>query len=406
MTVVVDHDCSFHFSPHPSFPIVSLSFPQHPSIPHPSRLELRNPFKLLRAKLPRGGVFPLDRAVKDVLNLHFALQLRNIAEGVTEVTPRYAVFLYNRARTAIMSATRAVLTAQGFVFDDPIVPFSAGQSKSIVYNVMDSQGLPWCAKVSSDNLVPEFATMNSLRFTGCVCLPTVHKLIPVYSGEVPPYAQTVSTLAELGYPDTMAWLIANYIVEPPQNQRAALIMPRYETTAQAFTGQQLPDSALMPIALGCLAGLDAMHQCGVIHCDIKPDNLCLTQQHPPRVVIIDLGGARAFGKQLRESSPLYCLDMANVAQPTLDLCCLASTVYHLSTGVLSPPTVAGLRAKLRESTSPLFRLALRCLEGHDAFAVLVEMLPECKRCVEFLSHRSRRRYEVLLATRVPSCADS
>jgi len=65
-----------------------------------------------------------------------------------------------------------------------------------------------------------------------------------------------------------------------------------------FRVQQLPCRTALSYAAQTAAGLAALHQTGIVHCDIKPDNLFLTVKHgqPKELKILDFGLAEVEGQ--------------------------------------------------------------------------------------------------------------
>jgi eukaryotic-like serine/threonine-protein kinase len=65
-----------------------------------------------------------------------------------------------------------------------------------------------------------------------------------------------------------------------------------------FRTPQLPCQTALRYAAEAAAGLTALHQTGIVHCDIKPDNLFLTEQHgrPKKLKILDFGLAEVEGQ--------------------------------------------------------------------------------------------------------------
>lgn len=94
--------------------------------------------------------------------------------------------------------------------------------------------------------------------------------------------------------------------------------------------------------LQTLAGLDRLHQAGLAHCDIKPDNLLLTPQDQVRLG--DLGLARHKGEAFRRQrnlllgSPFYAAPEQEAdpraAAPASDLYALGVTFLRMLTGRL------------------------------------------------------------------------
>lgn len=51
------------------------------------------------------------------------------------------------------------------------------------------------------------------------------------------------------------------------------------------------ESAVFTVAKQCLAALEFVHKCGLIHCDIKPENILIAAINPLRVKLIDFGSS-------------------------------------------------------------------------------------------------------------------
>jgi serine/threonine protein kinase len=67
-----------------------------------------------------------------------------------------------------------------------------------------------------------------------------------------------------------------------------------------FRTPQLPCRTALRYAAQAAAGLAALHRTGIVHCDIKPDNLFLTAQYglPKELKILDFGLAEVEGQAI------------------------------------------------------------------------------------------------------------
>jgi serine/threonine-protein kinase len=148
----------------------------------------------------------------------------------------------------------------------------------------------------------------------------------------------------------------------------------------------LPESDLLRIARDVAAGLAFAHGRGVIHRDLKPDNVLL--QPDGRAVLSDFGVARAVsgyvastGVNMTIGTPQYLSPeqaQGRVLDPRADLYSLGITLYKAATGevpfahpdwfelarmhVEDPP--AGLRKKRPELSKRFERVVLKCLAKH------------------------------------------
>lgn len=111
------------------------------------------------------------------------------------------------------------------------------------------------------------------------------------------------------------------------------------------------------LALGFIASLgatlDGIHLAGLLHGDIKPENIVLTDDE--RVILLDFGAARSYlsyGSDRGDSVTLtpgyappeqYRADEA--IDPSTDVYALAATLYHLLTGRRPPTAPDRLKGK-------------------------------------------------------------
>jgi diguanylate cyclase (GGDEF)-like protein len=107
-------------------------------------------------------------------------------------------------------------------------------------------------------------------------------------------------------------------------------------------GDWFPTAAAAQIALEIGDALDAMHEVGVIHRDVKPANILLDRERD-RAVLVDVGVAVKAGDQRDAAgtpgfaAPESFLEFADA--PTTDVYGLGATVYCMLTG--SPPFGSG-----------------------------------------------------------------
>lgn len=87
------------------------------------------------------------------------------------------------------------------------------------------------------------------------------------------------------------------------------------------------------IALGVLSALGKMHSVGVVHGDVKPDNVILPQALHP--VLIDLGVARAIGKRSLAGTPGWSAPefLRGEVSPEADLYSVGVLILFLTHGM-------------------------------------------------------------------------
>lgn len=131
-----------------------------------------------------------------------------------------------------------------------------------------------------------------------------------------------------------------------ENGTAYLVMEflKGQTLGKRIEKQgKLPAREVQDIALKLLDALEVVHGAGMLHRDIKPDNVFLHQDG--RVVLIDFGSARQFaqGKTLQHTrlvtpgyAPLEQYGTAGKFGPYTDLYALGATLYHALMGVVPP----------------------------------------------------------------------
>jgi eukaryotic-like serine/threonine-protein kinase len=175
---------------------------------------------------------------------------------------------------------------------------------------------------------------------------------------------------------------------------AFAVMPLLEggTLAELIAREgPLPEMRAIEIALDICAGLAEAHLIGVVHRDVKPENVWITPGPNPRAKIMDFGIAKnswSSAARLTRAgqllgTPLYMSPEQWTSGETdsrTDVYAVGAVLYELLTG--QPPIVAGdpwqlAQAAIREQPLPLRRLrpgvsralaalVLRCLRKNPA----------------------------------------
>ena len=127
-----------------------------------------------------------------------------------------------------------------------------------------------------------------------------------------------------------------------------------ESLAQKFARSAGPDeAALKAILAPLLDGLEAVHRAGVLHRDIKPDNIFIRDEGPP--VLVDFGAARLASRDaIQDIIPILTPGYAPVEQyirsgsqgPWSDIYSLAAVSFWAVTG--EPPSDSLSRLRMDE----------------------------------------------------------
>jgi serine/threonine protein kinase len=118
---------------------------------------------------------------------------------------------------------------------------------------------------------------------------------------------------------------------------------------------QLADSGslttrrLLPLLEQLATAVDALHANGIVHGDIKPANILLSDDEPSKVRLIDFGLSRPLGEPLSRwvGTPAYAppeqLLHREPLTPAADIYSLAAIIYYCLAG--EPPLLRGTRAE-------------------------------------------------------------
>lgn len=133
-----------------------------------------------------------------------------------------------------------------------------------------------------------------------------------------------------------------------ENDTGYMVMDYYQgmTLAEylAQQGGKLPPETVLAIILPLLSGLREVHEHGVLHRDIKPQNIYLTEQGRP--LLLDFGAARVAIRERTQSlsvvltegfAPHEQYDSHGKQGPWTDLYACAATIYLMLTGSMPPP---------------------------------------------------------------------
>jgi hypothetical protein len=130
------------------------------------------------------------------------------------------------------------------------------------------------------------------------------------------------------------------------------------TVADLVARAPIPPEEVADIVWQAAQGLQVLHRMGIVHRDVKPQNLLLQSASAgeTRLVVADLGVAKALafssGLTLVVGTPEYMapeqVDPAGGVDPRADIHALAAVAYHLLTG--KPVRAGGLESVINPSS--------------------------------------------------------
>jgi serine/threonine protein kinase len=150
------------------------------------------------------------------------------------------------------------------------------------------------------------------------------------------------------------------------NGTGYLMMNYYEgETLSAYAerrGGHISWHEVAAIGQELLSGLQSVHEAGLLHRDIKPDNVYLLPRKgkTPQPILIDFGAARQMARATTMTAiltegfaPLEQYPDCGPQGPYTDVYAAAATLYAVSTGRVPPPATARLRGAQPERPSDL-----------------------------------------------------
>jgi serine/threonine protein kinase len=203
------------------------------------------------------------------------------------------------------------------------------------------------------------------------------------------YHPHIVGLHDRGECDGQLWISMDYIDGPDAGR---LLHDRYPAG--------MPRREAVEIITAVANALDYAHQSGLLHRDVKPANILLTEREPKkrRVLLADFGVARSLTEMVGLTKTNVAVGTANYAAPEQlmglpidgrgDQYALAVTAYHLLTGLLpfehSNPAVI-ISHHLNASRPPLSRSRPELAELDPVFAVALSKDPGDRfvKCIDF-----------------------
>lgn len=185
------------------------------------------------------------------------------------------------------------------------------------------------------------------------------------------FDQEVATLARLDHPNLVA------IIERGQWQgQPYCVMERVEgkSLAERIRGGELTIEQLLRAIRGAAGALEALHEAGVVHRDVKPGNILVPPTGPAKLT--DLGSALLLATDGPAAAPSGAIGTAGYMAPEQardaakatarsDIHALAATLCHALTG--APPVANGRRRaafwRTRLATPRLERVLAKALSS-------------------------------------------
>ncbi|PJI91529.1 serine/threonine protein kinase [Yoonia maricola] len=139
-------------------------------------------------------------------------------------------------------------------------------------------------------------------------------------------------------------------------------------------GKQLTPAQIRTILMKVLDAIAFVHDAGVLHRDISPDNIILTKSLEP--ILIDFGAARQKATKTTQAlsalrvvkdgySPQEFYLAGSTQAPASDLYSLAASFYHLISGEIPPDSQLRLTAHVSEQGDPYVPLGQKT-DAYDA----------------------------------------
>jgi non-specific serine/threonine protein kinase len=143
----------------------------------------------------------------------------------------------------------------------------------------------------------------------------------------------------------------------------------------------LAPSVVKSLLISLLKALTYVHENGILHRDISPDNILLDTNGTP--VLIDFGAARQNATKASRVlsrvqtvkdgySPQEFYFAGTTQSPSSDLYALAATIYHLITGAAPPNSSLRMAAMVENRTDPYQKLSGRFIAYEDGFIASID----------------------------------
>lgn len=200
--------------------------------------------------------------------------------------------------------------------------------------------LGWDVKLETRVAIKEFlpSTLASRDTNSMTVVPHSKEAGEVFNFGMQQFLQEARILAKFNHPNLVR--VRNFFEE---NDTTYLVMDYYEGNNLAELlnqkGGRLPEATAIQIMVQILDGLRHVHSKGLLHRDIKPQNIYLT--HKGQAILLDFGAARvAMGERSRSLTVVMTPGFAPLEQyhrrgqqgPWTDIYACAATLFYIVTG--------------------------------------------------------------------------
>jgi len=159
------------------------------------------------------------------------------------------------------------------------------------------------------------------------------------------------------------------------NFEEGITLKEYLSQREEEKKGKLNNNEIYKIAIPLLSGLEQIHQVGVYHQDIKPENILIREDGSP--ILLDFGASvivydEETKKYFNAATPRYAaIEQINVDQPpkinqTSDIYAMGVMLYKLITDTYPPKSKERLDAIVKGNKDPYIPLGTKKLNGYDS----------------------------------------
>jgi len=227
----------------------------------------------------------------------------------------------------------------GFILDNKykIVEVLGEGGFGITYKALDMSLNRYCV---IKEYLPSFAMRD---FNTTKVAVKSHSDMEIFEWGLKSFIEEAQTLAKFTHPN----IVSIYSIFK-ENETAYFVMPFEEgvTLETILKTKKLSEQEIVKISIGILNGLVEVHKKGLIHRDIKPDNIFIKNNGLP--ILIDFGAAReAIGRKSQDISQIVTPGYAPFEQygsdgskqgPWTDIYAFGMTLYRIITNQTKLPS--------------------------------------------------------------------